>query len=435
MPALSPTMTEGNIASWIKSEGDEVSSGEVIAEIETDKATMEVEAVEDGILAKIILPGGSTNVKVQEVIAVIKEEGDSDSDVEAVLNSINSTSSDIETQQSTEHEQTNDITQDANSQDRQSVGNHSETIQGRIKISPLARNIAKIDGVDVSSIETGSGPLGRIVKKDIIEAKQAMDHTKQNTAAAPNSASPLNSSPLIQNTGEQNTYSDPLPMRKIIAERLLESKQSIPHFYMSIDCDISKMLKWRNEINKRAPITNDKPYYKLSVNDIIVKSTAAAMQSMPEINVSWIDNKILSYNSVDVSVAVAVDGGIMTPIIRNANSKSMSEISNEVKELVSKAKSGKLLPHEFQGGSLSISNLGMYGVKQFNAIINPPQSSILAIGAAKKTPIVLDDGSIEARDIMNITLSCDHRVIDGAVAAQFLNKIQNYLEDPVTILV
>ncbi len=393
MPALSPTMEEGNLVRWLKKEGDQIKSGMVIAEIETDKATMEVESADDGILGKIIVPEGTDDVKVNSLIALLLEAGES----------IESLGSYVSTplHSSTEPSKVGSAPVIEKTEVSNSQGD-------RVLASPLARRIAADKNIELSSL-TPSGPNGRIVKADVENAKPIGSTTVPVFEAA-------------------ELLDEKLPnMRKVIAKRLSESKQTIPHFYLSLSCKIDTLLKVRSEINEHRQ-------EKISVNDFVIKALAKAMHNVPESNVMWNETSVRKFSSVDISVAVAIDGGLVTPIVRSAHSKSLSEISSEMKTLIVKAREGKLKPEEFQGGTFSLSNLGMYGIEDFNAIINPPQSGILAVGAGKQDAIV-QNGQISIATIMKITLSVDHRVIDGAVAANLLQKIQYYIEHPVSMMV
>lgn len=406
MPALSPTMTEGTIGRWIKKEGDQVEPGDVIAEIETDKATMEFEAVDAGIIAKIIVPENTHGVKVNSVIALIAEEGE---DIQNCIDSYKPAAS----PETKEAHQVQVETTAPKSE-------HKEIEGGRVFASPLAKNIASQEGIDLCTV-VGSGPYGRIVKDDVLAAKSTSVQTQK----------PIKSeATTIANQNDSNTVELSI-MRKVIAQRLLESKTTIPHFYLMVDCNVTKLVQLREQINQNfSQMSSDK---KISVNDMIVRATGLALGDMPAVNASWGGDKIIQYGSVDISFAVALDDGLITPIVRNANQKSLGAISDEVKSLVKRAKEGKLRPEEFQGGSLSISNLGMYSIDSFLAIINPPQSCILSVGGISKKPVVVNDEIVVA-SIMSIGISCDHRVVDGALAAQFINKIKTYLENPLSLI-
>lgn len=414
MPALSPTMTEGNLAKWHKKEGDKVKPGEVIAEIETDKATMEVESADSGVLGKIIVPEKTEGVKVNQLIAVLLEAGEGKEAIEQLI------SEETPAAQKAEVKAPIQMNADvANSKNQSSVSHVSNSDNGRVFASPLAKRIAEQKGINLSSI-TGSGPHGRIVKNDVENSKTA----------------PANQSVSIRSFGraEQDYTVQPhTQMRKVIAKRLLESKQSVPHFYLSADCNVTELLSLREKINSDKK--NSEKSIKISVNDFVVKAVAMAIRKYPNVNSSWSDEGMISYNNVDISIAVATNDGLITPIVKNADQKQLSEISAEVKELAKRAKENALKPHEFQGGGFSISNLGMYGVKEFQAIINPPQSCIMAVGTTEKRPVVSTGNIIEIADIMTISISCDHRVIDGAVAAEFLDQFKKYMENPALMLV
>lgn len=404
MPALSPTMTEGNLVRWLISEGDKVKSGQVLAEIETDKATMEVEAVDEGILAKILVSAGSEGVKVNSLIAVLLEEGEDASSLEAILSSAGAP--DVASV-AAGPSSTPEILQD-------SQPSAVNSLAERVFASPLARRLADQNQIELTAIQ-GSGPHGRIVKVDIEQAIERPAMQKDDLK------------PLAY--GEAGYIDLPLNnMRKVIARRLTESKQQVPHFYLNVDCDLEALLKLRAEINERLEVG------KLSVNDFIVRACALALIKVPEANVSWVGTSIRQFQAADISVAVAIDGGLVTPVVRSANLKSMKDISAEVKILAEKARSGKLAPEEYQGGSFTISNLGMYGIKQFSAIINPPQACILAVGAGTQRPVV-KNGELAVATVMSCTLSADHRAVDGAVGARFLEAFKGFIEDPLRLLV
>ncbi|PLX30246.1 MAG: pyruvate dehydrogenase complex dihydrolipoamide acetyltransferase [Alphaproteobacteria bacterium] len=413
MPALSPTMTEGNLLKWHKKEGDSVAPGDMLAEIETDKATMEVEAVDEGILGKILVAEGTENVKVNSVIAVLTEEGESVDD----LASYSPSSSTEPAQQKSQAEEESEPQRSESSSDdggkatKQPQNKSSSSSNDRIIASPLAKRIASQQNIDLSNV-SGTGPRGRIIKADVLGADQ--------TAPA-NQHTP--------NTYGKSGYKDaPIgSMRKVIAKRLTESKQTVPHFYLSVDVQIDKLLSARKELNQAIDPE------KITVNDFVLKACAQALIEVAEANASWMGESIRLYQNADISVAVALEEGLITPIVRAANLKSLRAISGEVKDLVQKAKNGKLKPEEFQGGSFSLSNLGMYGIDQFQAIVNPPQGCILAVGAGIQKPVV-QDGTLKSATVMNCTLSVDHRVIDGKVGALLLGAIKKYLENPVLML-
>jgi len=419
MPALSPTMTEGNLAKWHKGEGDSVVSGDVIAEIETDKATMEVEAVDDGIIGKILVAEGTENVKVNELIAVLLEEGENDNDIASFLNAGDKKPGNTASKEEAK-EKTAPAVQSAPAATKSSSGN-------RIYASPLARRIAADKGIDLSQV-SGTGPRGRIVKADV------EGYTSMSKAPATSSAA---SAPQPQPTGDQkvNEYGmiyTAIPnnnIKKITAKRLQESKQTVPHFYLTIECQIDELMRTRQMINDAA-----NGEYKLSVNDFIIKASANALKAYPAANVSWTDEAVRQYVHSDISVAVSTPNGLITPIVKAAETKGLREISAEVKDMAGRAREGKLKPEEFQGGTFSVSNLGMYGIEEFDAIINPPQACILAVGAGSQKPYV-DSGEIKIGTFMKCTLSVDHRAVDGAVGAEYLQVLKRFIENPAAMLV
>ncbi len=429
MPALSPTMTEGNIAGWMKKEGDKVSSGDLLCEIETDKATMEIESVDDGTLGKIVAPKGAENVPVNAVIGVILEEGEDASaldgweipeavPVEAVEVAIPTATVAAAPAAPAA----------APAPAPAAVAAPVATAPaanpgGRIFASPLARRMAEQSGLDLTAI-SGTGPKGRIVKVDIEAA--LVGGSAPQAAAAP-AAPALAAVPLAAIGPYEDLQTS--KMRKIIAQRLQEAKQTVPHFYLTIDCEIDALLKVRTELNGRS---DD---YKLSVNDFVVRASALALRKVPECNASWINYGIRQYSGVDISVAVAIDDGLVTPILRNADHKGLAALSVEMKELAGRARAKPmgLMPEEYQGGTFSISNLGMFGIKEFAAIINPPQSMILAVGAGEQRPVV-KDCALAVATMMSCTLSVDHRVVDGAAGARFLGAFKGLIEDPLSML-
>ena len=412
MPALSPTMEHGNLAKWIKKEGDTVSAGEVIAEIETDKATMEVEAVDEGVLGKIVVQEGAQEVAVNSLIAVLLEEGE---DASAIDDFVAKNSAPAPAPAAKQPEAESKPAPAAAPMPSASPAKSEQKIvrpgpAGRIFASPLARRIASNEGISLSSI-VGTGPHGRIVKADVLAGGNARGRVQRH--------------PQEYNLVPNNN------MRKVIAKRLVESKQTVPHFYLSIECAMDSVLEARSQIN--ASFGDDKSK-RLSVNDFVILATAKALKDVPEANASWSDEAIMMYNNIDVSVAVAIDGGLITPVIRNADQKEITKISSEMKDLAKRARENSLKPEEFQGGGFSISNLGMYGIKNFNAIVNPPQGCILAVGASSKRAVVIDD-QIAMRTMMDVSISCDHRVVDGAVGALFLNAFKKYIESPVLMFI
>ena len=412
MPALSPTMEEGTLSKWLVKEGDTVTSGDLIAEIETDKATMEVESIDDGTIGKILVHEGQEAVKVNEPIAILLLDGENLSDIKSIKK-VPPTESVQEIEKIESKEKLNfssDKTSKINLDTNINIENLKKN-ETRIFASPLAKRIAKQKDVDLSLVN-GSGPNGRILKADIENFNNNKD-LLQNEIISNN-----NNSELIKNSS----------MRKTIAERLVKSKNEAPHFYLSLDCNIDQLLKIRSMINLKS---NDK--YKISVNDMIIKAASSSLIKVPKANASWENENTRYFNNTDISVAVAIDGGLITPIIKDVQSKGLLEISEDMKLLANKAKDGKLLPEEYVGGSFSISNLGMYGIKEFSAVINPPQGAILAVGSGEKRPIVLND-QLTIASIMTVTLSCDHRVVDGAVGAQFLSVFKDFIENPSLML-
>ena len=416
MPALSPTMEEGTLTKWLIKEGDTVESGDIMAEIETDKATMEFEAVDEGIIGKIIIPEGTTGVKVNEIIAILLEDGEDASSIEIQedIKLKNKTKDEVNVKNTEIKEIKADVIK-------------SNSSAERVFATPLARRIAKSKDLDLNSIN-GSGPYGRIVKADV-EVSISLPSKDTVTITMAKSAS----SETVKSLYKERVFIEIEldGMRKVIANRLTEAKQTIPHFYLRKSVNLDKLLKIRTEMNEGLA---DKGT-KISVNDFIIKASSLALQDVPKANVVWAEDRILQMKASDVAVAVSVEGGLFTPVIFDSENKSLSSLSSEIKDLASRARDRKLLPSEYQGGSFAISNLGMMGVENFDAVINPPHGSILAVGAGVKKPIVLDDGSVSVATIMSLTLSVDHRAIDGALGAEFLSKITQYLENPLTMLV
>jgi pyruvate dehydrogenase E2 component (dihydrolipoyllysine-residue acetyltransferase) len=445
MPALSPTMEKGNLAKWLKKEGDKVKSGDVIAEIETDKATMEVEAVDEGTIAKILVPEGTQDVPVNDVIAVLAGDGE---DVKAAGAAAPKPAPKAEAPApkpapapaaapaaapapalapqvaappiapaATPVPQTNG--------------------HGRIFSSPLARRLAKEAGIELGRI-MGTGPHGRIIARDVEEAKSGKGLKAPAAAPAAGPAiAPSMSDKQILALFEPGSY-EIMPhdgMRRTIAQRLTASVQNVPHFYLTIDCDIGKLLAAREEINAAAPKDKEKkPLYKISVNDFVIKAMAIALQKIPNCNVSWTESGMLKHKHSDIGVAVAMPGGLITPIIRKAETKTLSTISNEMKDFAARARARKLKPEEYQGGTTAVSNLGMYGINHFTAVINPPHATILAVGTSEERPVVRD-GKIEIAHMMSVTLSCDHRAIDGALGAELIGAFKQLIENPVMMMV
>ena len=428
MPALSPTMEEGTLAKWLVAEGDRVQSGDLLAEIETDKATMEFEAVDEGVIGKILVAEGTANVKVNSAIAILLEEGDA-ADATAVPAQSTEVAATPTPATSTAHATA------PNETGRAAPTPVSSNDGTRIFASPLARRIAADQGLDLAKI-TGSGPKGRIVKADV----SAAPATAAISAAAPAAAAPTASAPrpeaasaasveaLYQGRSYKAVSLD--GMRRVIADRLTEAKQTIPHFYLRRDIQLDTLLKLRNEMNAGLAARS----VKLSVNDFIIKACAMALQSVPAANAVWAGDRVLQMEASDISVAVAIEGGLFTPVLLDADSKSLSTLAVEMKDLAARARSRKLAPHEYQGGSFSISNLGMMGIDNFDAVINPPQGAILAVGAGKKRPVVDADGALSVATVMSVTMSVDHRVIDGALGAELLDSIVHNLEYPLSML-
>ncbi|MDX1402127.1 MAG: pyruvate dehydrogenase complex dihydrolipoamide acetyltransferase [Kiloniellales bacterium] len=444
MPALSPTMTEGTLAKWHVKEGDEISSGDVIAEIETDKATMEVEAVDEGKVAKIFVEEGSEGVAVNSLIAVLLEDGEDESALQSVGPKKGGpappAAESAETPPASPAAAAPEATSAAPAKEDKATGSQPRADGGnRIFASPLAKRLAKEAGLDLARI-SGSGPHGRIVKKDVeaavasggAKAAAPADGKAAASPAAPAAApSPAPSGPgakALADTLGITYRQEPLSsMRKVIASRLTESKQTVPHFYLTIDCVIDELLKVRKDLNSRS---DD---YKISVNDFIIRGAALALRKVPEANASYDPGGLLFYDHADVSVAVATPNGLITPIIKAAEGKGLATISNEMKDLAARARDGKLSPEEYQGGTFTISNLGMFGIKDFSAVINPPQGCILAVGAGEQRAVV-KDGALAIATVMSCTLSVDHRVVDGAVGARFLQAFKKLVEDPLTML-
>jgi pyruvate dehydrogenase E2 component (dihydrolipoamide acetyltransferase) len=444
MPALSPTMEKGNLAKWLKKEGDKVKSGDVIAEIETDKATMEVEAVDEGTIAKILVPEGTQDVPVNDVIAVLAGDGEDVKAASAGAAAPAPKAAEAPKPAPAPAAAPAPAPQAAKAPPPPAAAAPQAAApapqangHGRIFSSPLARRLAKEANIELARIN-GSGPHGRIVARDVEGAKSGKQ--LKAPAAAPAGApsiAPAMSDQQILALFEPGSY-EIVPhdgMRRTIAQRLTAATQSIPTFYLTIDCDIGRLLDAREQINAAAPKDKEKkPLYKLSVNDFVIKALAVALQQVPACNVSWTEAGMVKHKHSDVGVAVAMPGGLITPIIRNAESKSLSTISNEMKDLAARARTRKLKPQEYQGGTSSVSNLGMFGISHFTAVINPPQSTILAVGASEERAVVRN-GKIEAAHIMSATLSCDHRAIDGALGAELIGAFRRLVENPVMMMV
>ncbi|MCK0071042.1 pyruvate dehydrogenase complex dihydrolipoamide acetyltransferase [Kordiimonas laminariae] len=423
MPALSPTMEKGTLAKWLVKEGDTVESGDVIAEIETDKATMEVESIDDGTVAKILVAEGTDDVPVGQIIAVLAEDGEEVGDVDVSAAPAASPAPVAEAPKALDTPAPTTPVAAPAAAPAPSTGD-------RVKASPLAKRIAKQAGLDIATV-AGTGPHGRIIKRDVEAAMAAPP------AAVPAATATTPVTPAA--VAEAPTYGphDDIPfreerlsgMRKTIAKRLTESKTTVPHFYLTIECEMDKLMVQRKELNNRLADEG----VKLSVNDFIIRATALALKKVPAANVQFAGDKMYWYERADISVAVAVDGGLVTPVVRSADNKGLADISRDVKELATKARDGKLMPEDYAGGTFSISNLGMYGIKEFGAVINPPQGAIMAVGVGEQRPVV-KDGALAVATVMSCTLSCDHRAIDGAVGAEFLAAFKGYIEDPITML-
>ena len=420
MPALSPTMEEGTLAKWLVAEGDRVQSGDLLAEIETDKATMEFEAVDEGVIGRLLVAEGTANVKVNSAIAILLEEGDA---ADATVSPAQSAAAPLT------HEASAVDAPAATAAPAAAISNDGT----RIFASPLARRIAADQGLDLAKI-TGSGPKGRIVKADVSGAPAtASVSAPPPMAAAPAASFPSSASAASVEALYQGRSYKAVPldgMRRVIADRLTEAKQTIPHFYLRRDIQLDTLLKLRSEVNAGLEARG----VKLSVNDFIIKACAMALQSVPAANAVWAGDRVLQMEASDISVAVAIEGGLFTPVLQDADSKSLSKLAVEMKDLAARARSRKLAPHEYQGGSFSISNLGMMGIDNFDAVINPPQGAILAVGAGKKRPVVSEDGTLSVATVMSVTMSVDHRVIDGALGAELLDAIVNNLEHPLSML-
>jgi pyruvate dehydrogenase E2 component (dihydrolipoamide acetyltransferase) len=469
MPALSPTMEQGNLVKWLKKEGDKVKSGDVLAEIETDKATMEVEAVDEGTLGKILVAEGTNDVAVNEPIAVLLEDGEDAASIDAPASfsqpaikpadeaSAKATADQVAAQSNGKAEPApakpaappaGKAAEEAAAGERgygvvpgaEPAASEASTAgsKDRVFASPLARRLAKERGIDLATLK-GSGPRGRVVKTDVENAPAA--GTAKSAAAAAPAATGTSGFPLIPDEQikalfEPGSY-DVVPhsgMRKTIATRMQQSKVVVPHYYLAVDIDLDALMKLREEMNAAAPMNDGKPVWRLSVNDFIIKALAITLKRHPEANASWTEGGMLVHKSVDIGVAVAIPDGLITPIIRNAQDKTLSAISQEMSGLARRAREKKLKPHEYQGGTTAISNLGMYGVKNFTAVVNPPHSTILAVAAGEKRAVVRGDQIVIATQ-MTVTISCDHRVLDGAQSAQMMQTFKNLVEKPIGLVV
>jgi pyruvate dehydrogenase E2 component (dihydrolipoamide acetyltransferase) len=453
MPALSPTMEKGNLAKWLKKEGDQIKSGDIIAEIETDKATMEVEAVDEGVLAKIVVPEGTADVPVNDIIAVIAGEGEDVKEVgkgdfaQPAAKPADDKSK-AETAKQVEKATPGPASTNGSGQPAPHAAASQPEAQtngaGRIFASPLARRMAKDGGLDLAAIP-GSGPHGRVVERDVKAALESGTAKKvqpgapgaQPGAPAPKLAPAGMSDEIVKKMFEPGSFEE-VPhdgMRKTIARRLTEAKQTIPHFYLTVDCDIDALLKLREQVNASAQKDKDgKPAFKVSVNDMVIKALALALVRTPGSNVTFTENSMLHHKYADISVAVAIPGGLITPVIRNADTLTLSGIANAMKDFAKRAKDRKLKPEEYQGGTSAVSNLGMFGIKDFVAVINPPQSSIIAVGMGEKRAVV-KNGEIVIGNVMSVTISCDHRAMDGAKGAELIAAFKQLIENPMAMLV
>ncbi|MDP9558887.1 UNVERIFIED_ORG: pyruvate dehydrogenase E2 component (dihydrolipoamide acetyltransferase) [Rhizobium nepotum] len=450
MPALSPTMEEGNLAKWLVKEGDKVAPGDVIAEIETDKATMEVEAVDEGTVAKLVVPAGTEAVKVNALIAILAADGEDVAEAAKGGNAAPAASqakAEAPKQETAKAEAPKEEAVPAKAEkpaaDQASAPSTPAPVAKsgeRIFASPLARRLAKEAGLDLTAV-SGSGPHGRIVKTDV-EKAAASGGAKAAPAAAASAGAPAAalakgpSEEAVLKLFEPGSY-ELVPhdgMRKVIAKRLVESKQTVPHFYVSVDCELDTLLALRAQLNAAAPEKDGKPAYKLSVNDMVIKALALALRDVPDANVSWTESNMVKHKHSDVGVAVSIPGGLITPIIRKAEEKSLSTISNEMKDYGKRAKERKLKPEEYQGGTTAVSNMGMMGVKSFSAVINPPHATILAVGAGEERAVV-KNGEIKIANVMTVTLSTDHRCVDGALGAELIGAFKRYIENPMGMLV
>ncbi len=455
MPALSPTMEEGKLAKWHVKEGDKVSSGDVIAEIETDKATMEVESIDEGIVGKIVVPEGTEGVKVNAVIAVILADGESAADIKADAPAPAAKAAAAPEPAKAEAPKAAPAPAAAQMPTAM-TGSAAAPVPApkpaaapapaangaRVFASPLAKRLAKAAGIELAAI-AGSGPRGRVVKADVEGARSGKVPLKAAPAPAAAASAPAGGAALAGGMTKAQVLSlypegsyDLVPndgMRKVVAARLTESKQTVPHFYLTLDCKIDALLQAREQINSAAPLKDGKPTYKLSVNDFVMKAWAAALMKVPTANATWAGDSILYHKHADVAVAVAVPGGLFTPVVKATDTKTLRQISEEVKDLATRARNKKLAPHEYQGGSSSVSNLGMYGIREFAAVINPPHGTILAVGAGEER-VYAEKGQIKTASFMTVTLSCDHRAVDGALGAELLAAFKALIENPVMML-
>ncbi|MBB5074272.1 pyruvate dehydrogenase E2 component (dihydrolipoamide acetyltransferase) [Bartonella callosciuri] len=432
MPSLSPTMEEGNLSKWNVKVGDKVSSGDVIAEIETDKATMEVEAVDEGTVAKIVVPAGTQGVKVNSLIVVLAEEGE---DLAEAAKVAEEPSSSFAIKESENAKQTDSKTV----QISHALSIPQDKKHTRLFSSPLARRLAAQARIDLSLV-SGSGPHGRIIKRDVEKAMSgsALMASDSSQMKQPLATGTSDKQILQLFKEDEYTFSPHNSMRKTIAKRLVESKRMVPHFYVKVDCELDALLELRMQLNAAAPMVKTqegaKPAYKLSVNDMVIKAVALSLKAVPDANVSWLEDGILYHKHCDVGVAVSIPDGLITPIIRHAEGKPLSTISNEMKNFAKRARERKLKIEEYQGGTTAVSNMGMYGVTSFSAILNPPHATIFAIGAGEQRAVV-KNGALVIATIMSVTLSADHRAVDGALAAELARTFKRIIENPLTMLI
>eukprot|EP00818_Percolomonas_sp_WS_P005767 CAMPEP_0117448136 /NCGR_PEP_ID=MMETSP0759-20121206/7242_1 /TAXON_ID=63605 /ORGANISM="Percolomonas cosmopolitus, Strain WS" /LENGTH=425 /DNA_ID=CAMNT_0005240507 /DNA_START=319 /DNA_END=1596 /DNA_ORIENTATION=+ len=424
MSALSPTMEQGNLIKWVKKEGDKIEPGDALCSVQTDKAVMDMEYQEEGYLAKILVEGGTDSVEIGRPIAIFVEEEEDIAKVkDFTLDGGAAPAKEVESQQEEPQQR---VEQPAQQQQQQAAPAQKQS-GDRLKASPYAKTLAKERGVDLNQIAQGSGPEGRIVASDVEKFTPGAQPAQPQQKAAATTAAPAAMAAPVSQDFQDVPVSQ---VRRVIAERLLESKRTIPHYYLTVECEMDELLRIRSLLNKRF----EKEGVKLSVNDFILKAAALAAKAVPEANSSWQGTFIRQYNSVDMSVAVQTDNGLITPIVFDCDKKGLKEISKDVKALAEKARDGKLQPHEFQGGSFTVSNLGMFGIKEFSAIINPPQACILAVGSAQRKVVETPEGGYRTATTINVTLSCDHRVVDGAVGAEFLKVFSRNITDPLNML-
>ena len=437
MPALSPTMTEGTLARWLKKEGDVVKAGDVIAEIETDKATMEVEAVDEGVLGRILVGDGTEGVKVNDPIAILIDAGEAVPTAAAPAARPAAAPAPVAAPPAATKPAVAPPAVAAPAPSAVAAspdGNGHDTTPSRIFASPLARRMAAQSGIDLAAL-TGSGPGGRIVRADIDAAQKGgapAPATPSAPAAAPPAPAPVARAPAPAIAGPHKLVPHS-SIRKVIARRLTEAKSTIPHFYVSMDIEIDALVDLMDKLNAKSPAREQPGWYFITINDLVIKAAALTLRKLPAVNAAWTDDAMALFEDVDISVAVAIPDGLITPIVRRADQKGLLTISQEMKDLAGRARAGKLKPDEFQGGGFSISNMGMFGVSSFSAIINPPQAAILAVGTGAKRPVVKNN-ELAIATVMTCTLSVDHRVVDGALGAQWMRTFKQILEDPLSLM-